>query len=127
MDKEWTKNVGAKGGQGNSYRAVIGFCRKRLLQGLGCTERASQLLSCGDRCFIEVEQHTGQKFLPQRSRIFCASDFFTSWLLSLAGGICKVGAERRQSILPWGSRILGLVAFQETWLHRRRFPASFLW
>ena len=67
--------MGGKAGQGNSYRAVIGFCRKRLLQGLGCTERASQLLSCGEGCFIELEQHTGQKFLPQRSRIFCASDF----------------------------------------------------
>ena len=52
---------------------------------------ASRLLSCGDGCFIEPEQHRGQKFLPERSRI------------------------------------LGLVAFQETWLHRTRFLASFLW
>ena len=26
----WTKNVAGKAGQGNSYRAVVGFCRKRL-------------------------------------------------------------------------------------------------
>ena len=92
----WTKNVAGKAGQGNSYRAVIGFCRKRRLQGLGCTERASRLLSCGEGRFIELEQHTGQKFLPRRSRIFYASAFFKSWLFSLAGGLCKVGAERKQ-------------------------------
>ena len=40
---------------------------------------------------------------------------------------CRAWAGHRQKILPWRSRILGLVAFQKTWLHRTRFPASFLW
>ena len=86
----------AKPAQGNSYRAAIGFCCKRLFLGVGCTERASRLLSCGEGHCIELEQHTAQKFLPQRSRILCASAFFKSWLLSLAGELCKVGAERKQ-------------------------------
>ena len=82
----WTKNVTGQAG----HHVVKGLRRKRLLQGLGCTERASRLLSCGKGRFIELEQNTGQKFLPQRSRIFCGS-----WL-SLAGELCKVGAKRRQ-------------------------------
>ena len=92
MDKE----CGRQGRPRNSYRAVVGLCRKGLLEGSGCAERVSRLLSCGEGCIIELEQHTSQKFLPQRSRIFCASAFFRSWLLSLAGEPCKVEAERRQ-------------------------------
>ena len=95
----WTKKGAGKVGQGNSDRAVIGFCRKRLLEGLGCTE------------FQETWLH--------RTR-FPAS--FLWW-----GMACRASAGRRQKILPWRSRILGLVAFQEIWLHRTRFPASFLW
>ena len=57
----WTKNVAGKARQGNSYRAVIGFCRSRLFDGLGCTERASQLLFCGEGWLVGREQGTGKK------------------------------------------------------------------
>ena len=43
--QKWTKNVAGKATGGNSYRGVIGFCRKRLLWRPGCTECASWLLS----------------------------------------------------------------------------------
>ena len=54
----WTAR---KAEQGNSYRAVIGFCHKRLHQGLGGTERASRLLFCGEGRLIGREQGTGNK------------------------------------------------------------------
>ena len=57
----WTKNGAGKAGQGNSYRAVIGFCCERLLQGLGCAERASRLLFCGEGWLVGREQGTGNK------------------------------------------------------------------
>ena len=88
----WTKNVAGKAGQGKSYRAVIGFCRERRLQGLGCTERASRLLFCGEGWHVGREQGTGNK--------------------SYRGAVGFFRA---------------IVACQETWLHRTRFPASFLW
>ena len=63
----------------NSYRGELGFRCKRLLQGLGCTERAPRLLSSGEGCFIGRLQHghknpsekqgTGKKILPRRNRI----------------------------------------------------------
>ena len=56
----WTKNVAGKAGHGNSYRAVIGLCRSRLFEGLGCTERASRLLFCGEGWLVGREQGTGK-------------------------------------------------------------------
>ena len=93
--------VAGKAGQGSSYRAVIGFCCKRLLQGLGCTEGASWLLSCGEGCFIELEQHTCFIFL-RRGRIFCASDFFQELASFLGGGEWQ--AKKKKT---WRSRIWG--------------------
>ena len=57
----WTKTVAGKAGRGNSHRAVIGFCRRRTLQGLGGTERASRLLFCGEGWLVGREQGTGNK------------------------------------------------------------------
>ena len=111
-----------------SYRAVIGFYRTRLLQGLGYTERESRLLSCGEGCFIELEQHTGQKFLPQRSRIFFVLVTFSrAGFFPWPGSFVRWEQSAGKKNLPWRNRMLGLVAFQETWLRRTRFPASFLW
>ena len=47
---------------------------------------------------------------------------------ALRGGACKYGQTgHRQQILPWRGRILGLMACEDSWPHRKRFPASFLW
>ena len=96
--------------------------------GLAAQSAASWLLSCGEGCFIELEPTAhGQKFLPQRNRILC------SWLFPelapFLGGRALQGGSRAQTKKSYRGavRILGLVAFQETWLHRTRFPASFLW
>ena len=50
--------MAGKARQGNSYRAVIGFCRSRLFDGLGCTERASRILFCGEGWLVGREQGT---------------------------------------------------------------------
>ena len=64
-----------------------------------------------------------QKFLPRRNRIFCARDFF----LFPRGRFVRWEQRAGKKILPWRNTILGLEAFQETWLHWTRFPAFFLW
>ena len=130
----WTKNVAGKAGKGNSYRAVIGFCRQRLRQGPGCTERASRLLFCGEGWLIGRAQGTGNKsyrgavgfwgYWPVRG--LAAQNALPGFFSVVKGSL--QGVSRAQVKSPTeASRILGLVACQETWLHRTRFPTSFLW
>ena len=45
---------------------------------------------------MELEQRTGKNSYRSAVGFFCASDVFLSWLLSLAGEPCTVGAEGRQ-------------------------------
>ena len=64
----WTKNVAGKAGKGNSYRAVIGFCRKRLHQGPGCTERFPASFLWWRMAYRACAGHR-QQILPWRRRI----------------------------------------------------------
>ena len=129
----------------NSYRGVLGFRCKRLLQGLGCTERAPRLLSSGEGCFIASAAHghknpsekqgTGKKsyrgaigfwgWWPFRRPgyterafrlLFCGE----GWL---AG--CEQGTGKK--FLPRRTRIPLQAAPSGAWLHRTRAPASFQW
>ena len=122
------KGCGRLGRPGNSYRAAIGFCRKRLLRGPRYTERASRLLFCGEGWLRGREQGTGKNSYRGVVGFFVLVTFSWASFFPWQGNFLTVGAESRQKkILPWRSRILGLEAFQETWLHRTHFPASFLW
>ena len=119
---------GRLGRPGNSYRAAIGFCRKRLLRSLRYTERASRLLFCGAGWLLGREQGTGKNSYRGVVGFFVLVTFCWASFFPWQRNFLKVGAESRQKkILPWRSRILGLEALEETWLHRTRFPASFLW
>ena len=62
---------GRLGRPGNSYRAAIGFCRKRLLRSLRYTERASRLLFCGEGWLLGREQGTGKNSYRGVVGFFC--------------------------------------------------------
>ena len=119
-----------------TYRGAVGFwsCWWPFRR-LGYTERASRLLFCGEGWLVGREQGRGKNtyrgaigfwgWWPFRRPGYTER---ASRLLFLWWGMaCRVWAGHRQKIQPWRNRILGLVAFQETWLHRTRFPAPFLW
>ena len=60
-------------------------------------------------------------YFLRRGRIFCASDFFQELASFLGGGEWQAKKKKKPGAVGFG----GLVAFQETWLHRTCFPGFF--
>ena len=91
----WTTVV-AVGRPGNSYRAAIGFCCKRLLRGLRYTERASRLLFCGEGWFLGREQGAGKNSYRGVVGFFVLVTFSWASFFPWQRNSLKVGAESRQ-------------------------------
>ena len=146
MDKE----CGRQGRPRKFLPCRKSILRKRLLQGLGCTERTSRLLSCGEWCCIAVFAYACEKMQKARPfrrpgyaerafrLLFCGEEWLAgcepgyterAFRLLFCGEEWLAGCEQGtgKKFLPRRTRIPLQAASSGAWLHRTRAPASFQW